>query len=139
MEAVHTGQDPEVYLDFFLSMMIPAIAGARLYYVIFSWDYYKDHLGEIINVRQGGLGIVGGVAASALTLFIFCRIRKQNPLRIMDTLSMGLLFGQILGRWGNLANQECYGNIVDESYYDDYNEGGDDGLCEKTEYTGEEG
>lgn len=113
LEAVHTGQDPELYLDFFLSMMIPAIVGARLYYVIFSWDYYKDHLAEIINVRQGGLGIVGGVAASALTLFIFCRIRKKNPLLLMDTLSMGLLFGQILGRWGNFFNREAFGGYTD--------------------------
>ena len=113
LEAVHTGQDPEIYLDFFLSMMIPAIVGARLYYVVFSWDYYKDHLLEIFNLRQGGLGVVGGVAASALTLFIFCRIRGQNPFRIMDTLSMGLLCGQILGRWGNFFNREAFGGYTD--------------------------
>ena len=113
LEAEHTGQNPEIYLDFFLSMMIPAIVGARLYYVIFSWDYYKDHFLEIFNLRQGGLGVVGGVAASALTLFIFCRIRGQNPFLIMDTLSMGLLCGQMLGRWGNFFNREAFGGYTD--------------------------
>jgi len=113
LEAVHTGQDPEIYLDFFLSMMIPAILGARLYYVIFSWDYYKDHFLEIFNLRQGGLGIVGGVSASALTLVIFCKIRGQSPLKMMDTLSMGLVCGQMLGRWGNFFNREAFGRFTD--------------------------
>ena len=54
--------------DYLICMVIPAIAGARLYYVVFSWDYYKEHLGEIIEIRNGGLAIYGGIIAAALVL-----------------------------------------------------------------------
>ena len=60
-EAKRTGQNPDTYLDFIIYAMIIAIIGARLYYVIFSWDMYKDNLLEILNIREGGLAIYGGV------------------------------------------------------------------------------
>ena len=86
-EARRTGQDPELYLDFLLWLVIPAILGARAYYVIFSWDYYGSNPAEIINLRHGGLGIVGGVAAGIITLILFskrstglsCRYRAGSP------------------------------------------------------------
>ncbi|MDO4977196.1 MAG: prolipoprotein diacylglyceryl transferase [Eubacteriales bacterium] len=112
-EANRTGQDKELFLDFFLYMMIPAIIGARIYYVVFSWDYYKDHLGEIINLRQGGLGVVGGVAISALILYLFCKKRNYKMTKMMDCISMGLLVGQIIGRWGNFFNREAFGCYTD--------------------------
>lgn len=112
-EAERTGQDPEIYLDFLLSAVIPAIIGARAYYVIFSWDYYKEHLNEIFMIRNGGLAIYGGVLAGILTLLIFCKIRKQSPLLMADTAVMGLLIGQILGRWGNFFNREAFGGFTD--------------------------
>lgn len=112
-EAERTGQDPEIYLDFLLSAVIPAIVGARAYYVIFSWDYYKEHLNEIFMIRNGGLAIYGGVLAGILTLLIFCKIRKQSPLLMADTAVMGLLIGQILGRWGNFFNREAFGGFTD--------------------------
>lgn len=111
-EANRTGQDKELFLDFFLWMMIPAIIGARIYYVVFSWDYYKNHLGEIINLRQGGLGVVGGVAISAIILFLFCKKRKYSMTKMMDCISMGLLVGQIIGRWGNFFNREAFGGYT---------------------------
>ena len=107
------GQDPELVVDFVLAMVIPAILGARAYYVIFSWDHYKGNLGEIINLRHGGLGIVGGVAAAFLVLFIFCRIRHVKLPLMMDIMTMGLLAGQILGRWGNFFNREAFGGYTD--------------------------
>ncbi len=112
-EAKRTGQNPELYMDFFIWMMIPAIVGARLYYVIFSWDYYKDHLIEIFNIRQGGLGIVGGVFLSFVVLVIFTRKKKANLPLMLDTISMGLLIGQICGRWGNFFNREAFGRYSD--------------------------
>ena len=107
------GKDPELVVDFVLAMVIPAIFGARAYYVIFSWDHYKDNLGEIINLRHGGLGIVGGVTAAFLVLVIFCRIRKVKLPLMMDIVTMGLLAGQILGRWGNFFNREAFGGYTD--------------------------
>lgn len=112
-EARRTGQDPEIYLDYLLTMVIPAIVGARLYYVVFSWDYYKDHLNEILLTRNGGLAIYGGVLAALLTLVIFCKVRKYSPLLMADTAVMGLLIGQIFGRWGNFFNREAFGGYTD--------------------------
>ncbi len=114
--AKKSGQNPEIYLDYMLWMMIPAIVGARAYYVIFSWSYYKEHLNEIIQIRNGGLGIVGGVLAGIIVLLIFAKIRKQNPLLMLDTLTMGLLVGQILGRWGNFFNREAFGSYTDSLF-----------------------
>lgn len=112
-EAKRTGQNPELYLDYLICMMIPAIIGARAYYVIFSWDYYKDHLADIINTRHGGLGIVGGVAAAIIVLLIFAKMRKQKALLMLDTMTMALLIGQIMGRWGNFFNREAFGGYTD--------------------------
>ena len=112
-EARRTGQNPEIYLDYLLCMVVPAILGARAYYVIFSWDYYKANPGEILNIRGGGLGIVGGVMAAILVLVIFAKVRKQKLLLMLDTLTMGLLIGQIMGRWGNFFNREAFGGFTD--------------------------
>ena len=112
-EAKRTGQDRVIYLDYLICMVIPAIIGARAYYVIFSWDYYKDNLLDIINIRHGGLGIVGGVAAAILVLLIFAKVRKQKAALMLDTMSMALLVGQIMGRWGNFFNREAFGGYTD--------------------------
>ena len=90
-EAKRTGQNPEIYMDYLLVMMIPAIIGARIYYVVFSWDSYKDNIPEIFNLRHGGLGIVGGVAMAVLVLFLFAKAKKQSVLLMLDTMTMGLL------------------------------------------------
>lgn len=111
--AKRTGQDPELYTDFVLWMIIPSIIGARLYYVIFSWDYYGQHPEQILNLRAGGLGIVGGVAAAAIVLVIFAKRRKVKISLMLDTVTMGLLIGQIMGRWGNFFNREAFGGYTD--------------------------
>ena len=112
-EAKRTGQNPEIYMDYLLVMMIPAIIGARIYYVVFSWDSYKDNIPEIFNLRHGGLGIVGGVAMAVLVLFLFAKAKKQSALLMLDTMTMGLLIGQIMGRWGNFFNREAFGGYTD--------------------------
>lgn len=112
-EAKRTGQNPEIYMDYLLVMMIPAIIGARIYYVVFSWDSYKDNIPEIFNLRHGGLGIVGGVAMAVLVLFLFAKAKKQSVLLMLDTMTMGLLIGQIMGRWGNFFNREAFGGYTD--------------------------
>ena len=112
-EAKRTGQNPEIYMDYLLVMMIPAIIGARIYYVVFSWDSYKDNIPEIFNLRHGGLGIVGGVAMAVLVLFLFAKAEKQSVLLMLDTMrAMGLLIGQIMGRWGNFFNREAFGGYT---------------------------
>ena len=110
-EAKRTGQDPEVYMDFLLCMVIPVIVGARLYYVAFSWDYYKEDITRIFRIREGGLAIFGGVIAGVIVLAIFAKVRKQSFLKMTDTIAASLLIGQIMGRWGNFFNREAFGGF----------------------------
>ena len=112
-EAKRTRQNPEDYLDMGIIGVIAGIAGARIYYVIFSWDMYKDDLLDIFNLREGGLAIYGGVIAGVITTLIFAKIRKQSFLCLVDTACAGLLVGQIIGRWGNFFNREAFGSYTD--------------------------
>jgi phosphatidylglycerol:prolipoprotein diacylglycerol transferase len=115
-EAKRTGQDPELYVDYLLWMAIPAIAGARLYYVIFSWDYYKQDLTRIFKIREGGLAIFGGIIVGVLVMLIFSRAKKQSFWKMIDTISMSILIGQIMGRWGNFFNREAFGGYTDNFF-----------------------
>lgn len=112
-EAKRTKQNPEDYLDYMLWVVFPAIVGARFYYVIFSWKDYKDNLMSIFAIRQGGLAIYGGVIAATLVLVLFCKIKKKSFFLMADTMIMGLLAGQIMGRWGNFFNREAFGGYTD--------------------------
>lgn len=108
-----TGQNPDTYWDFAIYAIIFSIIGARIYFVIFSWDNYKDNLWSIFNTRNGGMAIYGGVIAAFITLFIYCRIKKLNPFQIGDSGVLGLVLGQIIGRWGNFMNREAFGEYTD--------------------------
>ena len=107
------GQNPEEYWDFAVYAVIFSIIGARIYYVIFAWDFYKEDLLGIFKLRNGGLAIYGGVIAAFITLFVYCRIRKRNPLLMGDTCMPGLILGQAIGRWGNFMNREVFGEYYD--------------------------
>lgn len=113
LEARRTGQNPEDYYDLAIYAVIFAIIGARLYYVIFSWDMYKDNLLSIVNIRQGGLAIYGGVIAAVITVIVFARIKKLSAPLLMDTAGLGLVAGQMIGRWGNFFNREAFGEYTD--------------------------
>lgn len=107
--AKKTGQKADDYWDFGLYAVFFSIIGARIYYIIFSWDDYKDNLIEMFKLRNGGLAIYGGVIAGFTTLFIFCKIKKIKPLLMGDTAMPGLILGQAIGRWGNFMNREVFG------------------------------
>ena len=112
-EAKRTGQNPEQYLDLAMIGIAAGILGARIYYVIFAWDYYKDDLLSIFNIRQGGLAIYGGIIGACIAVVIYSRKKKQNFSLLMDTASMSIVFGQIMGRWGNFFNCEAFGGYTD--------------------------
>lgn len=112
-QAKMTGQDPEDYWDFAIYAVIFSVIGARIYYVIFQWDNYKNDLLSIFNTRKGGMAIYGAVIAAFITLFIYCKMKKKNPLLIGDTAMPGLLLGQVIGRWGNFMNREVFGEYYD--------------------------
>ncbi len=109
-------QNPDDYWDLAIYIIIFSIVGARLYYVIFAWDYYKDDLLSIFNTRNGGLAIYGGVIAGFTTLFIYSRIKKKNFFLLGDTIMFGLVFGQTMGRWGNFTNREAFGEYTDNLF-----------------------
>ncbi len=112
-EARHTGQKPDDYYDLAIYAVIFAIIGARIYYVIFSWDMYKDDLLSVFNIRQGGLAIYGGVIAAVLTVIVFAKIKRLSAPLLMDTAGLGLVAGQMIGRWGNFFNREAFGEYTD--------------------------
>ena len=113
VEAKRTGQNPEDYLDMGIVGVIAGIAGARIYYVIFSWDLYKDNLLSIFNLREGGLAIYGGVIGAVIAVFVMAAVKKKSPFQILDTIALALLNGQMLGRWGNFFNREAFGEYTD--------------------------
>lgn len=114
--AKKSGQDPEIYSDYMVYCLISAIVGARLYYVAFEWDSYKDDLMKILNVREGGLAIYGGIIAVIIALVIFTKVKKLDFWLFADTAVPGLAFGQMIGRMGNFVNMEAFGGYTDNVF-----------------------
>ena len=88
---------------------IGGIIGARLYYVVFEWSYYKEHLSEIIQIWNGGLAIYGGIIGGLIMAYFVCKKHEMSLGQLLDFIGMSLLIGQGIGRWGNFANQEAFG------------------------------
>lgn len=111
--AKRSGQNPEDYYDMALYAIVFAVLGARMYFVIFNWDYYAQDLSRILNLREGGLGIYGGIIAAIITVYILTRRKKMDFGLVADTAGPALVFGQCLGRWGNFFNREAFGGYTD--------------------------
>ena len=111
--AKKSGQNPDYYWDMALVTIITGVVGARLYYVVFSWDSYKDDLLSILNLRQGGLAIYGGIIGGALAIIAYTKYKKYSIPLALDTVVPGVALGQILGRWGNFFNREAFGDYTD--------------------------
>ena len=86
-----------------------AFIGARIYYVIFNINYYFSNPTKILNIRDGGLAIYGGIIAGTITIIIYCKIKKINILDVLDYVVPYVAMGQAIGRWGNFINVEAYG------------------------------
>ena len=114
--AKRTGQNPDTYVDLAIIAIICSLIGARIYYVIFRWDNYKDNLPEIFNLRGGGLAIYGGVIAAIITVFVFSKVKRLPFGRLCDTAGLGLILGQVIGRWGNFFNREAFGGYTDNLF-----------------------
>ena len=115
-DAERRGIGEDTVYDFALLGIVFGVIGARLYYVFFRWDNYRGNLLEILNLRAGGLAIYGGVIGGILSLMVYCRRKKQNFLNLADSLILGVLVGQILGRWGNFFNAEAFGRYTDSLF-----------------------
>lgn len=114
--AKRTGQKEEDYMDLALIAIVCSVIGARVYYVIFQWDMYKNNLLSVFNLREGGLAIYGGVITAIITTYIFCRVKKLSYGLVCDTAGCGLILGQIIGRWGNFFNREAFGQYTDNLF-----------------------
>lgn len=116
-EAPRKKIDPDAIIDFILIAFPLAILGARLYYVIFEWGYYSQHLGEIFAIWNGGIAIYGGLLTGALVLYLFSRRRLIEPIDFLDIAAPSVMIAQSIGRWGNFFNQEAYGAAVKSLNY----------------------
>ena len=110
------GIDPEVVTDMAIWAIPIGIVCARIYYVIFSWDYYSKDLLQIFNLRGGGLAIYGGAIGGVTTVIVFCIVKKISPMRMVDIAIPGLILGQAIGRWGNFFNCEAFGGFTDSIF-----------------------
>jgi len=110
MVAKKLGEKSDLALDLALICSVPAIICARLYYVIFRFDDYKDNILSIFDIRSGGIAIYGAVIGAVVAAYVFCRIKNINTLKVFDIGSVGLITGQAIGRWGNFFNQEAFGS-----------------------------
>lgn len=102
----------ELAIDLALCLIPSAIVGARLYYVVFSWDVFADDPMRILRVWEGGLAIYGGILGGLLALVVFCAVRHLSLLQLADVLVPALALGQGIGRWGNYFNMEAYGRLI---------------------------
>ena len=82
----------------------------------FSWNTYEENVGQIFNIRNGGLAFYGGLLGGVIGAAIFCAIRKASFARMADTASMGIVIGQIIGRWGDFFNRESFGEYTNNIF-----------------------
>ncbi|MBO4696270.1 MAG: prolipoprotein diacylglyceryl transferase [Lachnospiraceae bacterium] len=114
--AKRTGQNSELYLDFTIVAIIIAVVCARIYYVIFNWSAFSENPLSVFNIRSGGLAIYGGVIGGVATAIVFVKIKKLNLGQFLDTAVVGLITGQVIGRWGNFVNRECFGTYTNSLF-----------------------
>lgn len=99
----------DTVLDIIIFGLPSAIICARLYYVIFEWEQYRNNLIDVVKIWEGGIAIYGGIIGAVLSTYIYCRVKRISFLKIADLGGFGLLIGQAVGRWGNFVNAEAYG------------------------------
>lgn len=112
-EALRRGQDPDKLLNLIVVTVLTALLGARLYYVLFNWDYYGTQLSKVFAIWEGGLAIHGGLIAGALATILYCRTARLGVPDTLDIMAPGVAMGQAIGRWGNFFNQEAFGSPTD--------------------------
>ncbi|PID14799.1 MULTISPECIES: prolipoprotein diacylglyceryl transferase [unclassified Sporosarcina] len=115
-EMVKRGLHQDFLTDLLIWAIPIAIISARIYYVIFSWDYYKENPGQIIQIWEGGIAIHGALIGAFITTYVYTKRRGISFWKIVDIAAAGLLIGQIIGRWGNFMNQEAHGGPVSEKF-----------------------
>ncbi|MDO5690431.1 MAG: prolipoprotein diacylglyceryl transferase [Tissierellia bacterium] len=108
-EAKRRGLNSDHLMDVLMVALPLSIVGARVYYVLFEWEYFRAHPEQILNIRGGGLAIYGGIITAYLTAYFMAKKKKLSFLTLADITAPSLALGQSIGRWGNFINQEAYG------------------------------
>ena len=108
-EAKRFSISTDFIFNMFFWTLIFGIIGARLYYVVFNWEYFGSHIGEIWQVWQGGLAIHGGILFGLITISLYSKKHELRTIKLLDMIVVPLLLAQALGRWGNFFNSEAYG------------------------------
>lgn len=118
--AIQEGKRFGIRSDFFMDLLLigapTAIIAARIYYVAFQWDQYKDNFLDVFKIWQGGIAIYGAIAGALICGYFYSKAKGYSFWRIADICAPSLLIGQMIGRWGNFVNQEAYGGPVEESF-----------------------
>ncbi|HEY8421316.1 MAG TPA: prolipoprotein diacylglyceryl transferase [Thermoclostridium sp.] len=107
------GLNQDDLIDLILITTPVGIVCARIFYVLVNWSFYRNNLSEIYKIWHGGLAIYGGVIGGIITIYLFCRKRNINTLKLLDHIVVYLVLGQVIGRWGNFVNQELFGPNTD--------------------------
>lgn len=116
LEARRRDENQDMYLDMAIVSLLGAVLGARLYYVACSWKLYQGDFFKIFDIRSGGLGFYGGLLGGVIAASVFCKIKRLSFWQMADTASMGILIGQIIGRWGDFFNRESFGEYTDSVF-----------------------
>lgn len=111
------GTSFDLVTDAILFAVPMAIVCARIYYVAFRWEYYKDNPISALYIWQGGIAIYGGVIGAILGLVLFSKLKKQKLSPYLDIMALGLLIGQSIGRWGNFFNREAHGAEIFNDFF----------------------
>lgn len=115
-EMVKRGMHPDFLTDLLIWAVPISILSARIYYVVFSWDYYREHPEKIIRIWEGGIAIHGALIGAFLTTYIYTKLKGISFWKTTDIAAAGIFIGQIIGRWGNFVNQEAHGGPVSEKF-----------------------
>ena len=111
-EAKRKQIDNDIMFNIIFYGILAGIIGARLYYVIFNFEFYRYHLDEIIKIWHGGLAIHGGIIGGFIVVYLYSKKKNISLLKLTDIILPGVLIAQAFGRWGNFFNQEAYGMSV---------------------------
>lgn len=115
-EADRRGLPKDTFPDLMVWAIPIAIISARIYYVIFQWDFYQNHPGEIIKIWNGGIAIHGALIGSVLTAYFFTKSKQISFWKVADIAAPSIILGQAIGRWGNFMNQEAHGGEVTRTF-----------------------
>lgn len=115
-ESKRLGLHPDTFVDLLVWAIPIAIISARIYYVIFEWDYYAQNPGDIIKVWNGGIAIHGALIGSVATTLVFAKLKGISFWKLTDIAAPSIILGQAIGRWGNFVNQEAHGGEVTRAF-----------------------